>query len=421
MINPETLSWADYNKIFNYLTDRQLFDIVRDNNPGHFPVDLDQLYLRARIQLFTRRGKEASSYQNSFLGSWLKHWSTAKKLSFIENDADKKAWLDFLDAALRDPLSSYEHKIRCCLFINKLFPDIHDITPDIIQHILLDASNNKSVANIFKAFASEFSKDNIELLLRSLLAQRAQLNDINWRIRHDAASVLGNMAPHIPQPERIAMVQPLIDKLNDGSWRVRRAAASALGNIAPHVLETQRIAMVQPLIGKLSDEDPDVREAAASALGNMAPHIPQPERIAMVQPLIDKLNDGNWRVRQAAASALGLIAPHVLETQRIAIVTALIDTLNDEDPDVWQAAAQTLAELVPTLSNKQLQNLLKLPGARNTEKMVLQLIAQTRVHMNHLVSLPQQHSGVYFSPKVGDKSVAEDDHLNEVPYKKPHM
>ncbi|MFI4956861.1 MAG: hypothetical protein ACHQAX_06610, partial [Gammaproteobacteria bacterium] len=119
--------------VLGQFTNRDLFDILRDTKHSSLELTSKPFYASVRLELFKRRG--ASSYQSSLLGSWLKHWSTAKKLSFIKNHTGtgKHVWLKLLDAALRDPLSSYEHRIRCCLFINKLFPNTHDITPSVSQ------------------------------------------------------------------------------------------------------------------------------------------------------------------------------------------------------------------------------------------------------------------------------------------------
>jgi HEAT repeat protein len=374
MINESDVKRQIGLKIIPNLDEETLFNMVWD-------APLATRYPEARIELFTRRGKAASAYQNSLLGSWLKHWSTAKKLSFIKNNADKHQWLKLLDAALRDPLSSTEHKIRCCLLINKLFPNSYDITPVIVQHILSEISKGIFDESSIKAFVSEFSQDNMKFII-TFLSDR--INDLDNYDRTAAGKALGKalgvMAAYVSQPECDALVTPLLKKLADidsrsrlavvdDVWKVEHAAPITIGSmmmIAAHVSQPQRDAMLAPLFNMLCG-DSFVRRRVLAGLSFMPAVFSEPIRDAMVTAFLNRLGDANrwnrqaavgdigvlvsrrWK-RQAAVIALGDIGAHVSQPR---VVAPLLTALGDADSVIRNAAATALGTIAPHVSQPQ--------------------------------------------------------------------
>jgi len=282
-------------------------EISQENPKGSLKI----LYQKARLELFKRRGPEASRLQSNLLASWLTHWSTEKKLSFIQNHSDKKEWLRLLDAALNDPQSSDEHKLRCCLLINKLFPDSQDIIPHITQTLLSDISNEKPVADELKAFTSEFLPVNISEIIDNLWAQ---LDDFGTSESKAAAQAMGAIAHRATQKQCGTMIGKLL------TLTFQNGIAEVLKEIAPHATRAHcdsAISDLLPIMGK-SDVYAFVESAdAANAIIAIGPHASETECDEALANVLRKLkNDYGSLVAKQSGSSLGALVAHASKAQR---------------------------------------------------------------------------------------------------------
>ena len=150
----------------------------------------------------------------------------------------------------------------------------------------------------------------------SVTEQIAALQDEDWAIREEAATVLGDFR----DPRAVG---PLVCLLRDADRAVRQAAIGALTAIGePSV----------PVLGLcLSDPQPDVQEAASSVLASIAD-----ERVLI--PLIDALQNRDWIVRMHAAKGLGRI-------KDARAIEPLIPLLQDKVKAVRQEVTIALAEI----------------------------------------------------------------------------
>ncbi|HKT35543.1 MAG TPA: HEAT repeat domain-containing protein [Nitrospira sp.] len=150
----------------------------------------------------------------------------------------------------------------------------------------------------------------------SVTEQIAALQDEDWAIREEAATVLGAFR----DPRAVG---PLVCLLRDADRSVRQAAIGALTAIGePSV----------PVLGLcLSDPQPDVQEAASSVLASIAD-----ERVLI--PLIDALQNRDWIVRMHAAKGLGRI-------KDARAIDSLIPLLQDKVKAVRQEVTIALAEI----------------------------------------------------------------------------
>lgn len=187
----------------------------------------------------------------------------------------------------------------------------------------------------------------------------ASLSDKDWRLRSNAAEILGSKR----DPE---IIKPMIEALNDKKSLVRRNAAEAMGDIDdPMVIEALIVALrdidydvrrlasdslakigkstVEPLIVAMKNKNYKIQEGAIEALERMPMFAGIRDRRA-VMPLIDKLKDTNPYIRKLAARALGSVggSGSLYETGDPRAVEPLISALQDENSDVREAAAQAL-------------------------------------------------------------------------------
>ncbi|MFI4956656.1 MAG: HEAT repeat domain-containing protein [Gammaproteobacteria bacterium] len=361
------LDLADFyhQKIFQQLTTAELFDLItkqaKPDQPIDIPVNINpsepkgsikSFYRMVLCELFKRRGAEASRYQNRLLGSWLRHWSTAKKLSFIENNQDKKDWLYLLNAALQDPHSSLEHKFRCCLLINKLFPDTQDITPRIIQSMifLLDVSKKISIAEKLKVYAWQFTETDIQLRVAYLTEQ---LNNNDLSVCFAAAQFMGETAPYASKTQCDAMITSLLAELNNTSSNIsKRTVAVSLCAILPYASATQRDAMITSLLSTLNNnKSSGMLDAVADTLGAIAPYAVKTQCDTMITSLLTQLNIDSEDIRKKVAAAVGTIASYASETDTL--ITFLLTKLNDANPQVRKTAAQIMGAIAAHVSKPQ--------------------------------------------------------------------
>lgn len=143
------------------------------------------------------------------------------------------------------------------------------------------------------------------------------LSSDDWRVRHSAATALGQL-------EEEWAVDMLIKVLSDDDHLVREAAARALGPMGDK-------RAVEPLIKALEDDSEWVRFPAAKSLGQLIDK-------QAVDPLITVLSDDDYLVREAATNALGKLGDK-------RAIDPLIKVLGDTNYCIRQAAKAALKKL----------------------------------------------------------------------------
>ncbi len=144
----------------------------------------------------------------------------------------------------------------------------------------------------------------------------------------------------MPDSEKQQFLKGVISKLKDGAWRVRENAAEVLGSIGD-------ARTVEALIGALEngDEDESVRGAAARALGHIGD-------ARAVEALKYVLKDEDALVRWNAAEALGGIGD-------ARAFEALIRALKDVDWRVRENAARALGGMGDARAFEALEEVLE--------------------------------------------------------------
>jgi len=172
----------------------------------------------------------------------------------------------------------------------------------------------------------------------------AALKDSDWDISRKAARSLGRIgdvravdpliatlgSDHLCAEARDALVgigapavEALIAVLKDGNWKMRDEAASLLGRIGD-------ARAVEPLVVALEDEDKDVRRVAARALGWLGDS-------RAVEPLKHALPSPDGATERAAADALVAIWSPAVDP--------LIAALKSKHQPVRVSAAEALGKL----------------------------------------------------------------------------
>ncbi len=144
------------------------------------------------------------------------------------------------------------------------------------------------------------------------------LNDDNWRVRKEAATIL-------TYAKNDRVLDALIKASNDENSKVLTNITFALG-------EFRNSRAVDPLITLLKNEDPEVRWRAVEALGKI-----QNQRA--IEPLIDALKDHSSRVRESTIEALGMMKKDKK------VIEALIGAWKDSDIDVRKITAEVLVDI----------------------------------------------------------------------------
>jgi HEAT repeat protein len=340
--------------VLHGFTEKQLFDLIQGKigEEAQLPLPpVDEL----RVELFRRRGKEASRYQSALLVSWLRYWARNNQLPFIKTAVDRHAWIKLFDAALCDLESSYEHKIRCCLLINALYPNVQDLTPSILE--FLQAKNKDSyLAREIRAFSASLSRENFQGMLSNL---SFQLGSNQSSDREAASQVLGGIAPLLSKEALESMAASLRDNLNkDGfnNYLIRAGSVMGLSALMPYLSSETRNITFRLLKGR-SDMDV-VREEAMKALGTMSPYLTQDQKDEVFRVSYDQLNHTDGYTREDAVKALGYFAAHVRQERRQEMVDLLLAKL-DQDPlsSVQCKAVDALTRIVSSLSTEETEAL----------------------------------------------------------------
>jgi len=139
------------------------------------------------------------------------------------------------------------------------------------------------------------------------------LENEDWRVRDEAAELLGRTGPSLRN-----LVPRLIEVLEEEqNWEVRTTIVSNLGLVRPARRDVVRI-----LARSLEDEESGVRYEAADALWNLGP-----EARPAVPSLIRALEDEDDSIRELAVQTLGAMRP---TTPRI--LRALVGALDNDPP-----------------------------------------------------------------------------------------
>jgi HEAT repeat protein len=150
------------------------------------------------------------------------------------------------------------------------------------------------------------------------------LKDENWRVRRDAAEILGKIGA------QASIGQPLLQQLTkDKDREVRRAARAALQSVRPGPSPC--------LYALLRDENKQVSSNAAAALRNM---YPKPEKA--VPALVKLIECNNQWSPMAATWTLAELGPDAK-----AAVPALMDLLKDEHSFACYGAAHACVGIGP--------------------------------------------------------------------------
>ncbi|HPZ07898.1 MAG TPA: HEAT repeat domain-containing protein [Candidatus Eremiobacteraeota bacterium] len=184
----------------------------------------------------------------------------------------------------------------------------HDETSIYEQVTISDMTyDNKS-----SSWPLKEAKDEIEKLIYMLRS-----NDIQERSQASSEIVQSNI-----QDNRL--LEPMIYLLNDLDWNIRREMATALGN------QGNKKA-IQPLLKKLKDEQPDVRISVIEALAKIGDG-------KVAQNLIEVLNnDLDEGVRVQTIITMGEIGNDIT-------IPSLIGALKDNSAGVRKTAAQVLGQ-----------------------------------------------------------------------------
>lgn len=396
----------------------------------------------ARSDFVKRRSAEAARYQYDALGVWLRQVKTTGSLEFIQTYADKKLFIEQLDAAIKDPESSYQHKIRCALLVNCFYSIGAQSVARIIDALWNDLLNNIALNNertldaILPLLPAHRFEEAVNTLLlrfndeksevrhgaatalgviaqgcaeqreKIITALLTRLNDHQSHVRETAATALGLIDQALPE-QREVIVNVLVYRLNDGNWTVREAAATAFGLFDP-ACPKQRERIVNVLLSILNDQVINVREAAVISLGRIG-QVSSEKRIKIINALLLKLHDECVNVRQGAATSLGLIAQAYPE-KRTDIINTLVIKLNEEYLDVLKAVTMPISLSLPFLPNSTLENLINLPHELTHEKLTLQLLARAQLHLNMNIHLNKQKRNPDLAVKFSSKgdSITQD-------------
>jgi hypothetical protein len=142
--------------------------------------DLATFYHDARIAFFERRDPTAYQYQSSLINSWVKKWQKGDIPPFLADPLNRKEWLNVLENSLNDPNSPLEHKIHCCLLINRLFPMDDDPTDKIVESIIQDVRKNLPNRRDIMTYASLLSPAQLEKIFPPL-KEMASSQVFNWQ------------------------------------------------------------------------------------------------------------------------------------------------------------------------------------------------------------------------------------------------
>jgi hypothetical protein len=175
---------------------------------GYSLEDVAEFHRQARFAFFDRQHLEAYRYQSSLINSWMISFSQHKKLPFIENDADRREWLNVLEHCVNDPFRPLVNKIHACLLINALFPTDEDLHQCIVIGIMDQLSTNTGAYQNFKAYASLLDPGTINILLLRLKTELELPHPVSRRER--AAMALVELMRYLPKNEQGELQQRFI-------------------------------------------------------------------------------------------------------------------------------------------------------------------------------------------------------------------
>jgi HEAT repeat protein len=208
----------------------------------------------------------------------------------------------------------------------------------------------------------------------------ACLSDPELTVQELASSVLATIAD-------ARVLTQLMAALSSPDWIVRMHAAKALGRIRDPEA-------VGPLVGLLQDKVKAVREEASTALAAIGD--------AALSSLLAALTHGEWLVRLHAVEALG-------KTRSPEAVLPLLSALfNDQDRAVREDAVRALGQIGDARAVEFLMTVMKEPGLRPLAVEALGQIGDRRAVPVLLAVLEGLDR-----PKVSQPADSCGDHWNE--------
>ncbi len=162
--------------------------------------------------------------------------------------------------------------------------------------------------------------------------QIAALQDVDWAIREEAATMLGTLR----DPRAVA---PLVSVLRDDDRAVRDAATSALLAIGEPAVTT--------LGACLSDPALTVQELASSVLATIAD-------ARVLAPLVKALASHDWIVRMHAAKALGRIRDPGTVAPLVPLLQDKVKAVREETSTALAAIGEAaLSSLIAALTHAE--------------------------------------------------------------------
>ena len=149
----------------------------------------------------------------------------------------------------------------------------------------------------------------------------------------------------------------LLPVLKHSSWRVRGQAADVIGEMAD-------ASTVRHLLPMLGDTEPDVRIKAVKALGKI-------KHFEAFQPMAGMIKDPSWIVRLQVAKTLGNVGGSEA-------VPHLVELLSDLYWQVREAAVKTISSL-GSIANPELLKALLLLRDRYAREQVISVLLSTEI------------------------------------------